>query len=230
MFEIHFTDNYEKEIHIKGDTDLVRQLYNILDKETQIFGYTESCRSNPPNIREHAEFDIGLWNLKGPVGHSSVAQLFLNFIETNKIKIDERTRYLLNFWIFELKMINEGTSYRSKYPLTSRELISPKQLNLVLDKCKENDNEPSFLDLFNLFENSKRMEQVGKAGQPLSPYEWETDSFAASKEARAKYNRTSYTQEQGDNLFFKLPVSGSPSLPKAISPIDSKTQMIFNWQ
>ncbi|MCE3046386.1 hypothetical protein [Legionella sp. 16cNR16C] len=228
MFEIQFTDNYEKEIHIKGDTDLVRQLYNILDKETQIFGYTESCRSNPPNIREHAEFDIGLWNLKGPVGRSSVAQLFLNFIETNKIKIDERTSYILHFWIFELEMINQGKSYRSKYPITSRELISPKQLNLVLDKCKENDNQPLFQDLFNLFENSKRMEQVGKTGQPLSPYEWETDSFAASKEARAKYNRTSYAQEQGGNLFFKRPVAGNPSLPKAIFPMDSETLNDFN--
>ncbi|WP_133139248.1 hypothetical protein [Legionella genomosp. 1] len=228
MFEIQFTDNYEKEIHIKGDTDLVRQLYNILDKETQIFGYTESCRSNPPNIREHAEFDIGLWNLKGPVGRSSVAQLFLNFIETNKIKIDERTSYILHFWIFELEMINQGKSYRSKYPITSRELISPKQLNLVLDKCKENDSEPLFQDLLNLFENSKRREQVGKTGQPLSPYEWETDSFAASKEARAKYNRTSYTQDQGSNLFFKLPVTGNPSLPKSISPMNFKTLNDFN--
>lgn len=205
MFEIQFTDNYEKEIHIKGDKELVEQLYNILDKATPIFGYTEgssvSFHSNPPCTWAHAEFDIGLWNLKSPIGRNSVAQLFLNFIETNKIKIDERTRYILDFWIFELKMINEGKSYRSKYPVTSRELISPKKLNLVLDKCQENDYEPSFQDLFNLFENSDRMKQLGKTGQPLSPYGCETDSFAASKEARAKYDRTSYTQEQAGNLF-----------------------------
>lgn len=163
------TQELDNEIKVEGNRNYIMQLRDSI---------YPSVRTNFHwNGDEHAEFNMGLWNLQKKINGYSVAQIFLNFIEKNQLPINERTKYLLQYWAFEVEMINKNNSYRSKFAM--HELTFPDKINTILDRCKTEEFLPSPEHLFNLFENSMKG-NTSSCRQPLMPYEYEIQAFVKS--------------------------------------------------
>ena len=102
MFRKTIMKQLENEIKVNGNRNLIRQLHDSIYPSIHLQKYQEYIYSG---VSEHAMLAMGLWNLQNSINGYSVAQIFLNFIEKNKLPIDERSKYLLQYWAFEVEMI-----------------------------------------------------------------------------------------------------------------------------
>lgn len=206
MFRVNITD---KEIFITGDTNSITVL-SILLKKSLI--QVQDLLTNP--LTETSQFKLQLQDLKATKGLISAPELILNFISDHNIPITARSKYLLQYWAFEIKQIEENKSYRSSLLATSQELISAPKLNTILDRCEDNDFLPTPEMLFNFFEHSKAMQDVmqdnGPPRQPPMPFEDEIGEFETKKfQDRSEIIKSAYLVSQGQRdihcFFSRLP-------------------------
>ena len=169
----------EDRIYINGNKDLVKQLKDTILSHAWVSDYQEYEYLDDNNTCINASFNIGLYELNELVNECSIARLFYSFITDNQIDLDKRTDYLLQYWMYEVNMINEQKSYRSRLPKTSQDLTSASKLNKLLDRCEKEEFSPSPEQLFNFLENSDAMKGNTAYCQPLLPFEYEIEKFVA---------------------------------------------------
>lgn len=177
IFNVNILEQKDHEINIDGNRELVKKLRDSISAAGWILDYQEYTFSDRDISNHHASFAIGVWSLKKSIKGCSVAQIFLNFIQENQIQIDKRANYLLHYWAFEVKMIEEGNSYRSRMAKVCRQLTSADKINMILDRFKTTRFLPSPKHIFNLFENSDAMKGNFLYCQPLKPYYNEIEEF-----------------------------------------------------
>lgn len=210
MFELRILKQRDfDEIHMSGDRKLINPLHDFFVRlHLHTINYQEYINTDFDMIRtEDASFHIATFDLKKSINDCSVAQIILNFVLENKLEIDERTKYVIQYWAFEIKMIEEKKSYRSKLPKENQKLTSPKTINTILNECKKAKYLPSVTHLFNFLEHSKAMEGKTFYLEPLMPYKHEIQEFANNKNL-AEIRKSSRIIAQGYRyspcLFSKL--------------------------
>ena len=135
--------------------------------------------NNGTTISKYSYFYLGLWNLQ----EDSIRGCLFTYLllSLNNVEISPRDDYLLKYWAFELDMIKEQKSYRSKLPAAEQRLTSPKTLNTILDRDEK--TYPNLEALFRFLENSsKRKKNVLHASESPVPFEHELDKFIPRQE------------------------------------------------
>lgn len=200
-----YREKDEDIIYLEGDLNLIKPLHDAISDNAWVrhpyreFIYKDIHSIWNPGV--YTAISFGVWNLKKINGDSLIADQLLSYIDTNKIKIDERTRYLLAFWRFECQMLNINKSYRSEFPKYSQHLTSLGTLNEVLDRCKDKEYTPSFSDLFKLLENSKNAKE--RCCAPSMPSEPEINDFI--KSSRPAVDDAKKSQSFTHSSLFRLP-------------------------
>lgn len=213
MFRLDIQDHKDHEINISGDKILVKELFDSIcsDVWTHNFQDYDYIFNDGRNISEHASFNIGIWNFKTLINECSVVSIILNFVDKKNINLHKNTQNMLQYWDFEVKMIREGKSYRSKFRCpTSAQLTSPEKIETILNRCNKMSFSPSPELIFFLFENSDAMKNNSSYCQPLLPYEYEIQKFASLPkrnfmEIRKAARLIAQGSRSDSSLFFKLP-------------------------
>ncbi|WP_419418503.1 hypothetical protein ACNVED_08020 [Legionella sp. D16C41] len=180
------------EIEFLGDTDKLEQVRGVLSSSCKIQDGKSIDRDNKDNPIVYPAFKMSLYNLYHQSNEQSIAQMILKVIDEKKINISFRNRYLLQYWDFEVKMIVNGQSIHKSFNSEKPpHLSSPILLNAILDECDKKKYLPGFEQLFQLFEQSKKMEN-----NYLNPYLYSSNSFKLNKKEVQKF-----IKQNENNLF-----------------------------
>ncbi|WP_131781449.1 hypothetical protein [Legionella gresilensis] len=152
------------EIEFFGDDNELNQIKDILSSTCLIKeGRTIDWEGDR---KDYPSFAIGLCDLYLKIQDKSVSQVILKFIDDNKINISFLSRYLLQYWDYEVSMITHGKSKHKVFnPNTPYHLSSPILLDAILSECEKKNYIPGFERLFQFLEQSKQMES-----NYLNPY------------------------------------------------------------
>lgn len=184
MFRIRIYEQ-EQKIQIEGEVSLIREIHQSMEGCDFLSDYSEYKNVDTNGTKtDCALLRFGIWNFKTLIKGQPIIQIFINFINNHNIFIDDRTRYFLDYWRIEVRMMETKQSYRSHFDSAVRELTLSMTLNTVLDLCK--NQFPPAETLFKFLENSQAMKGNTASSRPLTPTISEIKDFLITNQIPLK--------------------------------------------
>lgn len=183
MLRVSISYEHDVEIYISGNKIIVNKLHSLINNEAWVCNKQEyiAIDGNNNQRSEEASFTLGLWNLKTNIGDKFIVNIILDIIADTKSKIDDRIKYIMEYWAFESKMLSDAKSYRSRFDKTSQNLTLPITINTILDRCWKFNFIPPKNLLFDFLEGSDAMKGKLYYISPVCPYKYELDNFSKMK-------------------------------------------------